>query len=800
MNNIGQLPNEILVSIFKQLTPTDLSSVAQSNRSLRGVATASSLWEPYYLSFWQEEDSRKSQIRGTSNWRDAKRISFLYKTATRIWREDFERERERENDTHDSILEHAGTPFPKFLSTSSQEPANLNSPPDFYKLFCERMLIDGEVLKRIQAQCFRSFGWLQEMIDIYEQYGDDIKDILHALITVQRRSDPDSNLLINEAGIEQEFPSAYKLRLQGTKRSKTHHLTLLYFGKQLLQYIQHQQAVCGLNHMRGMSRSNEVTEGPFSWTRIRAVQASRINEASVSIAKVFENGLCYLSMFRGGEGYEIANELDMLAVACSLYLAKEGISLDTSGSRLYAQGICKFMQIRGYRGAREHKFHRLDNSFIHLCLDESGRESLPLTLVVVFCSLANRLGLNALPTNTPGRLLAVVQYLNHKFWISAADDGLLYELENLQVLFRMNSLSPDHAIVSASTPLELCLRASRNIFNGLHGAHLMADLDIGSETLALAEKGGENRVDQIFEETILADDNVFNPRRTFLHAEDRQSYLVSPLNYPAETSKRLKRQDDSEAYLATAGRYTDGDQSPETKAVLSMFAAANAMTELGDEADRNGTALSIVTAQHYLPSSILSIRSGLKRRTEAELSQLEKMRLAELETLANDLLARDRLGRSQKRRVAATDSEEDKNLLKIMHTVGTVFVHRVYGYQAVIQDWDVKCDKGEDWISAMDVDDLPNGGRKQPFYTSLVSDGSVRYVAHCNILPASAELPSSNRMQGQNELTHSQIEKLMYSHEFGDIFRCASANQDGSCLRMLLNAAGEHMYPDDLGL
>lgn len=806
MNAINLLPNEILVGIFEQLNPIDLSRVAQSSHSLRSVATTSSLWEPFYLSFWQEEDSRKSHIRGTEHWRDAKRFQYLHKTANRIWEQDSEQM--QESGTKDLDQEHYDTPFPKYLSALSKDPMkDRNAPPEFYKLFCERMHIDEEVFTRIQAQCFKSSGWLQEMIDIYERYGDDVKDILHALITVQRRSDPNSALLIETGEGEQEFPSAYNLRLQRTKRSKTHHLTLLYFGKQLLQYVQHQQGVCGLNHIRSMSRSNEVTEGPFSWTGMHAVDASQTSDegfAAVSIAKVFENSLCYLSMFRGGEGYEITNELDMLAVACSLYLAKEGISLENNGSRQFAQGICKFMQIRGYRGARDHKFHRLDNSFIHLCLDESGRKSLPLTLVVVFCSLANRLGLNALPTNTPGRLLAVVQHLGHKFWISAADDGLLYELTNLQALFRMNSLSSDHAIVSPSTPLELCLRASRNIFNGLHGAHMVADLNMGSDTLALVEKGEEDiekaqRLDQIFEETMLASNNVFNPRRTFLRAKDRQSYLVSPLN-EADEGSTLKRRTDSDAYLATAGRFKDDDQSSETKAVLSMFAAANAMTELGDEADRNGTALSIVTAQHYLPNSILSIQSGLKKRSEAELNQSEKMRLSELQTMATDLLAQDRAGRKQKRREASTDSEEDKSLLKMMHTVGTVFVHRVYGYQAVIQDWDVKCDKGEDWISAMDVDDLPNGGRKQPFYTSLVSDGSVRYVAHCNILPASADLSPSDRKGERKEVTQSQIEKLMYSHDFGDIFRCASSNHDGSELRMLLNATGKHMYPDDLHL
>ncbi|BFZ56327.1 hypothetical protein PYCC9005_003372 [Savitreella phatthalungensis] len=71
---------------------------------------------------------------------------------------------------------------------------------------------------------------------------------------------------------------------------------------------------------------------------------------------------------------------------------------------------------------------------------------------------------------------------------------------------------------------------------------------------------------------------------------------------------------------------------------------------------------------------------------------------------------------------------------EILHTVGTVFRHRLFGYYGVITGWDAFCDQTENWIVQMRVDSLPYG-RYQPFYHVLVADESVRYVAQENVLP-----------------------------------------------------------------
>lgn len=70
---------------------------------------------------------------------------------------------------------------------------------------------------------------------------------------------------------------------------------------------------------------------------------------------------------------------------------------------------------------------------------------------------------------------------------------------------------------------------------------------------------------------------------------------------------------------------------------------------------------------------------------------------------------------------------------KVLHTVGTLFEHRSYGYRAVVTGWDPECAAGDAWIRQMGVDNLPADGRRQPFYHARVEDGTTRYVAQCNI-------------------------------------------------------------------
>jgi len=71
--------------------------------------------------------------------------------------------------------------------------------------------------------------------------------------------------------------------------------------------------------------------------------------------------------------------------------------------------------------------------------------------------------------------------------------------------------------------------------------------------------------------------------------------------------------------------------------------------------------------------------------------------------------------------------------------VGDVFVHKKFGYRAVIYGWDRKCERDDDWVQAMNVDPL------LPHYYALPDErdsqklfGGVRlskYVCEDNMMP-----------------------------------------------------------------
>ncbi|GAA5942810.1 hypothetical protein JCM1841_006913 [Sporobolomyces salmonicolor] len=96
--------------------------------------------------------------------------------------------------------------------------------------------------------------------------------------------------------------------------------------------------------------------------------------------------------------------------------------------------------------------------------------------------------------------------------------------------------------------------------------------------------------------------------------------------------------------------------------------------------------------------------------------------------------------------------------------IGHVFVHRLYGYTAVIRGWDDTCRASETWIQQMQIDRLPFG-RHQPFYHVIVDDGSSRYIAQENVTDLS--IPTS------------ALEVLIADESFGRYFRKRGKDESG---------------------
>jgi hypothetical protein len=63
------------------------------------------------------------------------------------------------------------------------------------------------------------------------------------------------------------------------------------------------------------------------------------------------------------------------------------------------------MKQEGIVAARDSDYYAVENSFIHLALQ--GRESLPITMAIIFVGIARRCGIAAAPVN----------YVNLRHWI-----------------------------------------------------------------------------------------------------------------------------------------------------------------------------------------------------------------------------------------------------------------------------------------------------------------------------------------------------------------------------------------------
>ena len=804
-------PNEVFEAIFDHLSPLELARLAQASRSLYAVSTSSTLWMRAYLSFWREEDEEKGTVRATREYRQRQRFSELRDVAKKAWGQSSAVARlsaggskRRRTGTAASDSTSTATPFPLYLGGDERaHPADVT--PHFYRLFLERIRIDSEVLAAVEAQCCSSAGWMERVRRVVEAHGTDAKDVLHALVASQLRKEDDGGddgHTLDHASalsLSSVFPTALQVRLPTTKRSRTHHLSLLHFGRELLEHLQCREALQGLVSLRAGSNISPLSS---HWTAVCSVGREDGEEGQLQAArraKGVETAISWLAMFRGGEGLEVAEELDVLAVACALYLASHGISL-AQDAQQFATGIYRFMLSRSFKGATPTEYKNLDNNFLHFCLDESGRETLPMSLVVIFCAIASRLGLPALPTNTPARIIAVVEWppaplpsphagtspSPNRFWIDVYGDGQILSADDVGAMLARMRYPMDETFVAPSTPVATCLRASRNIVMSVQGAQStprfrappVGTLDGEQEDAAAMhmEEDDTKPADEVFESIMRAPSALFNPRRTYLGRPGPQ--LVSPF-WPTRVRSRARYQ--------RASKWCDYDQQ------AAMHAASNALTRLSDELGDRGSDWCATLIQTYFPLDTLVTQGEfVDQAQQSPLYVQNDATRRSLSTMFQNLVRQDHEGPSSMRR---TSTQHDH-----IHHIGTLFVHRAYGYKAAVVGWNDTCNATEEWMLSMGVDSLPGGGRQQPFYQSLVDDGSTRYVAHCNVVPATydEEQRSNEARQGNRRLgsvSLAEAEEVLGQRGIGKFFRCLAL--DGQQWRLVKNEQGQQAFPDD---
>lgn len=803
---IAAFPNEVFEAIFDHLSPLELTRLAQTSRSICQIATSSSIWERAYYSFWREGDKERELKRGTTAWRTKRRYAVLKEAARQAWlidgkvSESGEKHSKRRRKDETAIATAEPTPFPLYLSSSSDHELNTSSMPPFYRLFLERIRIDQEVLQVIEEQCCSSNRWMERVREIVEKYGNDAKDVLHALVTYQSRRG-DAEIIFSheeETGQSEKgiFPSALQVRLPSTNRSPTHHLVLLHYGRELLEHLQCREALQGfLSYRPGCTIDTNSTH----WINAQCQNQDEETQRGLDAAKEgksFEVAISWLSMFRGGEGQEIAEEIDVLSVSCSLYLASQEIHLDSSTETL-AGGIYDFMLSRGFKGATPAEYENLDNNFLHRCLDESGRETLPLSLTVIYCAIACRLGLSAFPTNTPARVLIVVEPRaissnstareSDRFWIDVYGDGKILDSNDVRMMLARMRLQMQGDFTGPSSAAATCLRASRNVVRSVQGAQgaprlnsAMRDDDTESEMdmdRANLSIDGSQKAADVFEQMMMSSDSIYNPRRTYLTSKGL--YLVSP--FWSTLGRRVKK---------PGPRYQRNNNWSDFDQQAAMHAASNALTRLGDELGDRGSDWCASLVQTYFPLDTLIMQDEFTNlASNSPLYVQDDRSRASMSTMFQGLLHEDQIGPTATYR----SWPEHSSVFK----VGTLFTHRTYGYKAAIIGWNDHCSAPESWILNMGVDNLPNGGREQPFYQSIHEDGSTRYVAHCNIVPATIDLLNGGRSRHPVEgaISIKDAENVLRQRGIGKLFRCLA--RQGDFFRLVKTEAGHQAFPDD---
>lgn len=419
----SQLPEEVAEQILAHLPAHALARASQVSRTLNRIATNPALWERHYISFWKMGEERNEERRGTRAWSEWRRLSDIRRRAVKARRaaqqsvagssQDSSSQGRNSSAVLEGLSLEAQPNRPveyqgASLIASLLRAALASAPvfrPEFYQLYLERLDIDEKILQALEEQCKSSSGWIRRAEALVERYGDDMRDVLEAVVEVQRKKAgsliPSGNAHSDsgtaEGALEMnnktkgDWPRAYNLHSRRALRSRSHHLVLLHHALELLEHLQRREAV------RGLKRLGQQEEGVLPPRQQRSVGIQHQETGVVD----HEQALAFLALFRGGDAqkvsfdlrclcsttakrsqgqscgkkehpktrhlassclsspYQIRSELDTLAVACELFLERHQTFQGDVAS--HVKGICAFMQDCDFSSARPGKYHDLDN-------------------------------------------------------------------------------------------------------------------------------------------------------------------------------------------------------------------------------------------------------------------------------------------------------------------------------------------------------------------------------------------------------------------------------------------------------
>lgn len=387
-----------------------------------------------------------------------------------------------------------------------------------------------------------------------------------------------------------------------------------------------------------------------------------------------------------GDLLEISDLFDELIARLRL----ECPNLEQMSIRGKALAAVSFLRAHNLTGiATEAAYRDLQNNYIGIALQDEDHPSLPLISVAIFCALGKRLGLDARCCGMPNHVHAMV-YPNAG---ETLDGGEIKQGDS-----SMDPMYLDPYRSDCEIPIEH-LRSMLAAWGvqPVDFARFLRDSTTGSLVLRTSRnilatvhefRGHGGRLDNIDHPTIRLHANPYADMDNAFYSALWANFMLSNL-------------------------VTRADGSP-PRQFLPL---------IQERFERHYPMDASLIERYVCPPFGSSTHAGYWELYEA----LRVVRAAD--------------STPRQLRLRNTAGVQDR----VKYTVGQVFRHKRYGYQAVITGWDIECGVNSEWMAHDEVDALSRG-RHQSFYHTLtcsVEDTSIRYVAEENIEIIEPEMPTS---------------------------------------------------------
>ncbi|KAK8243464.1 hypothetical protein HDK90DRAFT_545473 [Phyllosticta capitalensis] len=440
------------------------------------------------------------------------------------------------------------------------------------------------------------------------------------------------------------------------------------------------------------------------WARLRRGQSTSLERAL---------GAYDLFVVDSAEGVgdldDISARLDSLAAAFrSQYPDHLSLPLRERALRLVA-----FLRAAGFTGVPPERYGRIEQNFIGLALASETHEALPLVTVAIYCSVAERLGINAKPCGYPMHIYAIVQAgvgesLDGPSTPNPNSNSTLNSLDTMYLdpfrdalevpQARLESQLVSWGASPASTPIFLCAASVVEMVER-SARNMRRAVEVGNEAEPLQPPGA----------TLLPRGSHLDLNAALYAAMWAWAFLEHPGGRGGVAGAQAR------AAAASAEMVTHRRRILMTKVIQLMLEHWPWETFLAE--------------QHMGPLFFDLPESEDFTRVIGEQYVADRMTMA----------PKTRSCSSPSALSTTTATPTPAHLLPL-HTIGTPFRHLRYGYYGVIIGWDSTCSAGEEWVVSMNVDGLPNG-RNQAFYNVLCEDSTLRYVAQENIQVTGEEPP-----------------------------------------------------------